>query len=104
MAGEKTIPLACTPDAIPAAEREPHLAHAHALLTRATERIEEADGLTLRYEADDLLPVARFVENERRCCPFLRFSIDLEPAGGALRLRMQGPPGTREILEAGLRD
>jgi hypothetical protein len=95
-------PLACTPQAIPADEREGHFTLARELLARAHERRMAPHGVHLRYDAEDLPTVARFVENERRCCPFLRFSMELEPGGGALWLGMEGPAGTRELLEATL--
>ena len=43
---------------------------------------------------------ARFVANERRCCPFLTFTLELAPDGGPLWLRLTGPAGTRAFLEA----
>ena len=97
------VPLACVPGAIPAAERPAHLALARRLFTvQAEERGDLPDGLAFRFAADALDAVARFVAGERRCCPFLRFEITVEPADGPVRLRMTGPPGTRALLEAEL--
>lgn len=53
---------------------------------------------TFSHEAFD--DVARFVANERRCCPFLNFTIELAPPDGALTLRLTRPEGTRAFLEA----
>jgi ribosomal-protein-alanine N-acetyltransferase len=46
----------------------------------------------------DLL--TEFVRVESRCCPFLRFRLTIEPAGGPVWLELTGGPGTREFLEA----
>jgi uncharacterized glyoxalase superfamily protein PhnB len=44
--------------------------------------------------------VARVIEAERQCCPFLRFDLTTEPNGGPFRLAVTGPAGTREFLDA----
>lgn len=95
--------LACVPSAIPAAARQAHLALARELLeVRAEERVTLPDGYAIRFLPDDLEAVARFVENERRCCPFLTFALTLDPDYGPLWLRMTGPTGTRAVLDAEL--
>jgi hypothetical protein len=102
------VPLACVPAAIPADERTAHFALAQRLFTGSVqERGDLLDGLAFRFAADDFEQVARFVANERRCCPFLRFEIAVEPDGGPdggpVWLRMTGPAGTRDFLRAELR-
>jgi hypothetical protein len=95
--------LACIPAAIPAPERPGHFALGRELLEeRAIERVALPNGYATRFEPDAFEAVARFVANERRCCPFLSFELLLEPAAGPLWLRMTGPEGTREILDAEL--
>jgi hypothetical protein len=44
--------------------------------------------------------VARFVANERRCCPFLAIAVERAPDAGPLWLRLTGPAGTHELLDA----
>ena len=98
-----TTPLACTPAAIPADARGAHLALGVRLFgSRVRERRDLPHGVELRFDADDLDDVARFVGNERRCCPFLRFDLELLPGGGPLWLRLTGPVGTRDFLAAEL--
>jgi hypothetical protein len=97
-------PLACVPAAIPPNERPAHFALARHLFTEAAqERSGLPDGFAFRFAADAFEQVASFVANERRCCPFLRFELTVDPADGPVRLRMTGPPGTREFLQAELR-
>ncbi|HEX2163460.1 MAG TPA: hypothetical protein VHM02_05885 [Thermoanaerobaculia bacterium] len=96
------LPLACRPDAVPPEEREAHAALGARLFADAEERRDLPDGLALRFPAAALADVARFVDNERRCCPFVAFAIELAPDGGPLWLRLTGPEGTREVLAAEL--
>ena len=70
-------PLACVPGALP-------------------------DGYAYRFDADAFDDVARWVANERRCCPFLTFALELSPEGGPLWARLTGPEGTRAFLDAEL--
>ena len=97
------LPLACVADAIPAVERPAHFALLARLFGEAVrERREVPGGYAFRFDADAFGDVARFVVNERRCCPFLTFVIELSPEAGPLWLRLTGPGGTREFLDAEL--
>ena len=94
------VTLACVPGAIPAAERPVHFALISRLFgEEAREKRDLPDGYAFRFEADAFDEVARFVANERKCCPFLTFALELSPGAGSLWLRLGGPPGTREFLD-----
>jgi hypothetical protein len=100
---ESTAALACVPAAIPPAERATHFALARKLFTElAEQRIDLPEGFGFRFQADAFEAVARFVANERKCCPFINFDIQLGRDSGALWLRMTGPEGTRAVLQAEL--
>ncbi|HYD52355.1 MAG TPA: hypothetical protein VEA99_07000 [Gemmatimonadaceae bacterium] len=97
------LPLACAPGAIPENERAVHFD----LLTRLfTNRLREKtvlpDGYAYRFDADAFDDLARWAANERRCCPFLRFTFELTPANGPVWLRLTGPEGTSAFLDAEL--
>lgn len=95
--------LACVPSAIPAAERTAHFELArHLFMRRAIERLALPQGYAFRFDSSEFEDVARFVTNERKCCPFLTFEVELAAQSGPLWLRMTGPEGTREILDAEL--
>ena len=103
MSSNQVPALACVPSSIPTAERSAHFALGRELLEgRAVERVALSDGYAVRFQPDDFEAVARFVANERKCCPFLTFELALEPASGPLWLRMTGPEGTRAVLDAEL--
>lgn len=42
--------------------------------------------------------LANLIELEHQCCPFLKFSITVEPGDGPVWLEMTGPHGTKEFL------
>jgi hypothetical protein len=104
MSSTTAVPeVACVPSAIPVAERKVHFALARELFgERALERLALANGYAIRFPADAFEPVARFVANERKCCPFINFELTLAPQTGPLWLRMTGPEGTRRVLDAEL--
>ena len=61
---------------------------------------ELSEGYAYHFPADDALiaELAQLVSLERRCCPFLRFSITVEPGDGPVWLEMSGPQGTKDFL------
>lgn len=75
-----------------------------AQLERRTTRVtEDPEGYTFHYAAS-LAPstVITWVENERKCCPFLRFTLDMSEKGGPTRLRVWGVPGVKAFVAAEL--
>jgi hypothetical protein len=89
--------------AIPPEERAAHFALGRRLFTElAQERIDLPAGIVLRLASDALPQVARFVANERKCCPFLHIEVEITPGEGPMWLRLTGPQGTRELIEAEL--
>lgn len=43
---------------------------------------------------------ARFINNERLCCPFFGFTIELEPSNGNLWLQLTGSAGVKPFILA----
>ena len=73
-----------------------------ATLERAITRVtEDMEGFTFHY-ADDVAPttVIAWVEMERKCCPFLRFTLDMPEEGSPSRLRVWGAPGVKAFVAA----
>ena len=97
------LPLACIPAAIPATERRAHFALLERLFTaELRERRALADGYAFRFDAAAFDDLARWITNERRCCPFLAFALELAPADGPIWVRLTGPAGTHDFLDAEL--
>jgi hypothetical protein len=99
----RTAAIACVPGAIPKEERAAHFQLAKRLFVELAETREQlSDGYAFRFPADAIHEVARFIANERRCCPFMEFGISISPNADSLWLRMTGPEGTRDVLDAEL--
>src|SRR5687768_1934674 len=97
------IPLACNPGAIPEGERAAHFALARRLFGGDSLAARELPtGREYRFPAAAFAEVARFVENERKCCPFLAFTLVVEPGEDGVRIQMTGPAGTVQFLNAQL--
>jgi hypothetical protein len=97
------IPLACDMSAIPASERQAHNDLTRHLMAAANAIQDLPDGLALRLPAETYDVVSRFVEYERRCCPFLTFSLTVAANRGPLELHLTGPEGVTAFLRAELR-
>ena len=93
-------PIACDPTAIDAEVRSAHLSAAEQLLRHdAAEMRELPDGYAFRYAADQYAQVAQFIANERLCCPFFTFTLEVTPAQGPLWLRITGRAGVKEFMK-----
>jgi hypothetical protein len=95
-----TQPLFCDMTAIPADERKEHLLTAQDVFLAAQEVRELPNGYALRLpnESDMFMAMARFVENERLCCPFFNFGLDVEAHGGPLWLQLTGEGEIKALL------
>jgi hypothetical protein len=50
--------------------------------------------------ADWIAQLAQLITFERECCPFLQFTVRIEPANGPLWLELTGPSGTKDFLQS----
>ena len=98
--------LACDLTAIPSDVREEHVLTASQLFAAAQEVQELRNGYAIRFlnEPGRFMAIAKFIENERLCCPFFNFGLELEPNNGPLWLRLTGGEGVKEILQTTLFD
>jgi len=95
------IPIACDLTAIPADEREAHETLARQLFFEAVpERHELADGFAFQFRADQYPLLAAFIANERLCCPFFSFTLEVTPARGPIWLRVTGGDGVKEFIQS----
>jgi hypothetical protein len=92
-------PIACNLDAMSETEKQRHSQLRAAMEANIAAVAEAPDGLTFRFDGDPqtLLLVAEFVTLERLCCPFLYFSLEVEPDGGPLWLRLKGGQGDQSL-------
>ena len=96
------IPIACDLGALDSGERERRRSLAGRLVACVEEvrELQNGYGLRLRNDAVALVEAAEFISLERRCCRFFEFHLDVEPGGGPIWLRLTGPEGVKEFLEA----
>ena len=93
------LPIACT---LTSSELQQRRATVLEKFRREITELTELDnGYAYSFSAQaSLQDLGIMIDLERQCCPFLRFRVDVEPAGGAVRLELTGPPGTKEFLAA----
>ena len=95
------IPIACDLTAIAADEREAHELLAKQLFFEAVpERQELADGYAFRFSADQYPLLTAFIANERLCCPFFHFTLDVTPAQGPIWLHLTGGDGVKAFIQS----
>jgi hypothetical protein len=99
---DESLPVACQPNAVPAAERTRWLELGKETYAAVEEIQELPDGYGLRLSPDRLCLVAEYVSRDRHCCSFLRWELVLEQAGGPLWLLLRGPLGTKAFVRAAL--
>lgn len=100
----ENYPLACQMNSLTESEREARKDLLYKLVSSLLERKKIPDGLLfqLRYTDKVWFAVSEFVTLEKRCCPFLNFKLDLISDSSDFTLRIDGPTGTSEFLEAEL--
>ena len=93
--------LYCVPGAIPIESRDEHFRRAKRLFTEVLVRAQrEHSGYAYFFDANEIVEIGLFVHLERRCCPFLAFTLSLPAESSEAELRVSGPAGTPGFLEA----
>ena len=97
-----TTPIACDPTAIAETDREQWIDVGKRVHAAVQEVKDLPDGYAFRFagSTDELVTLAEHVDFERRCCPFLRFAIEVEAEHGPVWLRVTGGQGVKEFLRA----
>lgn len=99
--------LVCDLTAIPRDERKIHSETVVPRIFDAVDLVEElSDGYAFLFcEKPDMFGlVTKFVENERKCCSFIGFHIEIEPGNRNVWLRITGGEGVKEFLRTSLAD
>lgn len=92
--------FACNPQAIPAEMRPRHRQQIERILSAVQQVRELPTGYTLRLpnETDLLQAITAFISYERLCCPFFRFTLEIEPEQGPIWLSLSGESDVKPFL------
>jgi hypothetical protein len=94
------LPIACDLTALDAGVRSAHIELARQLLNESAQEVRELpDGRAFRYAAEQYAQVTQFIANERLCCPFFTFVLEVTPGNGPIWLRITGRVGVKEFLQ-----
>ncbi len=102
---QRESPIACVMDTLTVEQRNRRAELFSKISGQAQETQELPDGYAIRFEPDTTtwMRLAEFITFERRCCPFLAFSLSAEDENGAMWLRITGRQGVKQFLAAALR-
>jgi hypothetical protein len=93
--------LACNLYAIPQEFRAAYQASAKHVFSSIQEVQELPTGYAVRLpnESEMLQSIVTFISNERLCCPFFHFNLEIEPEMGAVWLRINGATDIKSFLQ-----
>lgn len=95
-------PLACTLDMFTREQREDHI-RVTTKLVNAMQNVREIQNgyeFVFPNETQVITGIAEFIANERLCCPFLEFGLNVKSNEPSLWLSLRGPVGTQEFPRA----
>jgi len=96
-AGER---FACDMKALTKTDREAYQKLSRTLFAAVQEKRELPNGYSFRLPPGTLLTVAKWVEFERKCCPFFTFDVEVARDNGPLWLRVTGADGVKAFIRA----
>jgi hypothetical protein len=84
------------------AQREFHIQTTTELAqaVRSVQEVENGYEFMFPNESELISKIAEFISNERLCCPFLKFSLNVFSNNEPVSLTLTGPVGTQEFLQA----
>jgi hypothetical protein len=93
-------PLACNMDVFTPAQRENHIQATLELIRalKGVEKLEKGYQFLFPSETEFITKIAEFISNERLCCPFLEFSLNVSSNSEPISLSLTGPEGTQKFL------
>jgi hypothetical protein len=100
----KQTDFACNLTVLSDSERDQFASLTDALFAAAQETRELGNGFAFRFlnQPEKLAQIAKFIERESRCCPFLEFTLEVSHFSGPVWLYISGAEGTKRFLQAEL--
>src|SRR5690242_11734144 len=92
--------LSCNMGVFTASQRETHIQNTTELIKamQGVRDVENGYEFSFSGEMEIIPKLAEFISNERLCCPFLRFGLQVGSKHEPILLSLTGPAGTREFL------
>ncbi len=98
-----TAAFVCDLNAIKTSDRQAHQELAKRLFFEACQETQALpDGYSFRFPAEEYPALVAYVANERLCCPFLTFELEVPPHQGPVWLRLRGSETIKAFLAAEL--
>jgi hypothetical protein len=95
---ELSLPIACTLSDSKLRERRETVLQKIRTAVSDVKEIENGFAYQLTRSGEVIMELARLIDLEHRCCPFLKFQLTIEPGQGPIRLELTGPEGTKDFL------
>ena len=92
------LPIACTLNQTDFRDRRQTIIETFRTLQVAVSELSDGYSFSFAPSSEALQGIARLVDLERQCCPFLRFAIVVEAAEAAIRLEVTGPAEARKLI------
>lgn len=94
--------LVCNMNVFTPAQRESHMQATLELIQslQSVQGIEGGYELYFPNESELISKIAEFISNERLCCPFLKFILQVGGSDEPISFALTGPDGTQEFLRA----
>ncbi len=99
--GMPETPFVCNLKALTTAERTEHKTLTTRVLAAVTNTHELTNGYTFRLNADmTTTDLTKWVDYERRCCPFFDVQLTWPRENGPVTLQLTGREGVKEFIRA----
>jgi len=94
--------LVCNMGVFTPTQRENHIQVMRQLIeaVQSVQEVEHGYEFLFPNETEFISTIAEFISNERICCPFLQFTLNVDSNSKRVSLSLTGPVGTREFLHA----
>jgi hypothetical protein len=92
------LPIACTLTEAELRQRRQTVKDAFRNMRVNVTELQDGYAYSFGATSEALLQIARLVDMERKCCPFLTFKIVVEAGGGPMRLEVTGLMEAKAVI------
>lgn len=98
--------LVCNLSVFTHTKRQQHMIHAHNLFAQVEAIHETNTGYSLKLPDTEtiIIEIATFINDDRRCCPFIHFGMEIKPNSKGIYLLLSGNDTVKTAIKAELFD